>query len=346
MLLVLLLAFLAGPPPPPIKPPQLVKGDVVALVGLSSPMSPEQVRAAAENLERRGYTVKVAQDPRGRRGYLAGDDASRAEAFNKMIKDPGVKAIFCLRGGYGSPRVLDRIDYEALRKNPRIIVGYSDATALLLAIRQRAGVIAFHGPMGKEWAASRGLSPYSEKYFWDCFAPESPLFSNWGGERPAGMKAPSTLVGGVAEGIIVGGNLSMISSTMGTPYEIDARDGILFLEEVSEKPFRIDRMINQLRLAGKLGQARGILLGGFTGCDIPDPDGDLSLGEIFTDYFAPLGVPVLLDFPAGHVPDQVTLPLGARARLDADKRTLTILEPPVRRAEPSPSANAPKSQPR
>jgi muramoyltetrapeptide carboxypeptidase len=309
-------------------------------------MSPEQVKAAAENLERRGYRVKVAQDPKDRRGYLAGDDASRAEAFNKMVKDPEVKAIFCLRGGYGSPRVLDLIDYGALQKSPKIIVGYSDATALLLAVRRRAGLVAFHGPMGKEWSATRGLSPYSERYFWECFTPESPLFASWGGERPAGMKAPATMVGGVAEGTLVGGNLSMISSTMGTPYEIDARDSILFLEEVSEKPFRIDRMINQLRLAGKLGQARGILLGGFTGCDIPDPDGDISLGEIFTDYFAPLGVPVLHDFPAGHVPDQVTLPLGARVRLDADRRALTILEPPVQKAEPSPSAHAPKSPPR
>jgi muramoyltetrapeptide carboxypeptidase len=143
------------------------------------------------------------------------------------------------------------------------------------------------------------------------------------------MRAPSVFAGGQAEGVLVGGNLSVVCATMGTPYEIDTRDAILFLEEVGERPFRIDRMLNQLRLAGKLRQARGILLGAFPGCEGGDPEGDLPLEQVFADYFEPLRVPVLSGFPAGHVADHAVLPLGVRVRLDATARRLSILEPPV-----------------
>jgi muramoyltetrapeptide carboxypeptidase len=249
--------------------------------------------------------------------------------LNDAIRNAEVKAILCLRGGYGSPRILDQVDYESLRRQPKIIIGYSDITALLLAVRAKAGLVGFHGPMGREWSLGKGISPYSEKYFWDAFVARSSLFEDWGGERAGGMKAPTAIVEGAAEGRLAGGNLSLISSLMGTPYEIDTRGAILFVEEVQEKPFRIDRMLNQLRLAGKLKEARGILLGGFSNCDSRDPDGDLSLSEVFLDYFVPLGVPVLADFPAGHLPDQATLPMGVLVRLDATARTLTILESPV-----------------
>jgi muramoyltetrapeptide carboxypeptidase len=148
------------------------------------------------------------------------------------------------------------------------------------------------------------------------------------------MKAPTTMVPGIAEGVLVGGNLSVLCSTVGTPYEIDATDAILFIEEVSEKNFRIDRLLNQLRLAGILARAKGILLGGFTGCDVRDPEGDIPLAEVLEDYFRPLGVPVLADYPAGHLPDQAVLPLGIRVRLDAGAKKLTLLESPVARETP------------
>jgi muramoyltetrapeptide carboxypeptidase len=311
------------------KPPPLRKGDTIGLVAPASPVPAETVRAAAANLERRGFTVKVAPGSEARRGYLAGTDAARAEALNGFLRDPSVKAVLCLRGGFGSPRILDRVDYDAIRRDPKVIIGYSDITALLLAVQRRAGVVTFHGPMGGEWAPGRGITPYSEKYFWDAFADRSPLFTDWGGERAHGMKEPTALAGGSAEGILTGGNLSVLCSLLGTPYEIDTRDSILFLEDVSERPFRIDRMLNQLRLAGKLGQARGILLGAFTNCEDPNPSSSLSLGEVFTDYFATLGVPVLADYPAGHTADQATLPIGIRVRLDATARKLSFLETPV-----------------
>jgi muramoyltetrapeptide carboxypeptidase len=316
------------------KPPPLKRGDTIGLLAPASPLEAEEIQAAAANLRRRGYRVKLGAGLDRKLGYLAGSDTERAKALNEALSDPELKAIVCVRGGYGSPRLLDLLDYEAMRRQPKVIIGYSDITALLLAARKEAGLVVFHGPMGKEWSAKVGLSPFSEKYFWPAFAPENPLFENWGGERPAGMKAPFTVAGGTAEGVLVGGNLSVISCLMGTPYEIETRGAILFLEEVSEKLFRIDRMLNQLRLAGKLREARGILLGAFAGCE--EREGEVTRGEVLRDYFSTLGVPVLADFPAGHVPDHVTLPLGVRVRLDASAGTLTLLEAPV--AEPPEAA--------
>lgn len=340
--ILMLMAAATRTPQKCVKPPPLQKGDTIALVAPAGAAPASQIEAASANIEKRGFKVRLAQGLDARRGYLAGHDKSRAAALNAAIRDPEVKAILCLRGGYGSPRILDQLDYEALKRQPKIIIGYSDITALLLAVREKSGLVAFHGPMGREWSLGKGISPYAEKYFWDAFAAGSPLFSNWGGERPAGMKSPTAIVEGSAEGRLTGGNLSLISSLMGTPYEIDTRGGILFLEEVQEKPFRIDRMLNQLRLAGKLKEAAGILLGAFTGCDAQDPEGDLSLSEVFLDYFASLGVPVLTDFPAGHVADQATLPMGVLVRLDATAKTLTLLESPV--AEEMDAGEGPRAQ--
>jgi len=321
-----------------LKPPALRRGDTIGLVAPASPLAEARTRAAVTNLQKRGFIVRVERSGK-RRGYLATSDEARASALNRLIHDPAVKAIVCLRGGYGSPRILDRIDYAALVKQPKIIVGYSDITALLIAVRQKTGLVTFHGPMGNELGAKRGLSPFTEKYYWEALRnPATPLLTDWGGERSGGMRAPITIVGGEAEGVLVGGNLSVICSTMGTPYEIDTRDCILFLEEVSEKPFRIDRMLNQLRLAGKLQQARGILLGSFPGCKARDAE-ELALSEIFMDYFAPLGVPVLYEFPAGHVPDHAILPFGVKMKLDAIAGRLTILEPPVEPADDASTAS-------
>lgn len=329
---------------PPRRPPALEPPDAIALVAPASPATADQIARAAANLQKRGYRTKVFADPSEKRGYLASDDAARAEALNRAIRDPEVKAILCLRGGYGTPRILDRVDYEALAARPKILVGYSDATALLVAATKRAGIVCFHGPMGREWALGNGPSPFSERHFWAAFSAESPLFSDWGGARAPGMKAPVTLAPGVAEGVLAGGNLSLLCALLGTPYEVETKGAILFLEEVAEKPFRIDRMLNQLRLSGKLAEVRGVLLGSFEGCDVRDPEGGLNLAEVFSDYLLPLGVPVLAGYPAGHTPDQVTLPLGLRARLDAGAKTLSFLEPPVeaRAGEPRAAPEAPR----
>jgi muramoyltetrapeptide carboxypeptidase len=312
--------------PVTLKPPPLQKGDTVGLVAPASPLDEPVVQAAVENLRKSGYAVKLSLGYRQARGYLAASDEVRAAELNGFFADPEVKAIVCLRGGYGSPRILDRVDYDLLRRQPKILVGYSDITALLNAVHARAGLVVFHGPMGKEFAGAGGLSPFTAKYFWDVLQPSSPLAPDWGRNGDAnGMR---TLAGGVAEGVLVGGNLSVVTSTLGTPYELRCQGAVLFLEEVSEKPFRIDRMLNQLRLSGKLGQLKGVLLGSFTGCQENGKD-ELELDEVFADYFKPLGVPVLAGFPAGHVADQATLPIGVRVRLDATAKKLSLLESAV-----------------
>jgi muramoyltetrapeptide carboxypeptidase len=345
----------ADPPSPLLKPPPLRPGDTVVIVATSSPVSSGEVEEAAANLRRRGYQVKIAAGTLEKRGYLAGGDEARAAALNEALRDPEARLVLCARGGYGSPRILDRLDYQAIRRFPKAILGYSDVTSLLLAIEQRARLVTFHGPMaGKDFSGRGGLSPFAERHLLDLLGPASSesrgsAFADWGKDPPgASAEERRTIAPGSAEGPLLGGNLSSIAALMGTPYEIDARGAILFLEDVNEEPFRIDRMLNQLRLAGKLAGARGILLGAFTRCEPRSPRDSLSLEEVFADYFAGLGVPVLAGFPAGHLPEQAVLPLGVRVRLDATARTLSLLEPavaePVEAARGAPGEKAPGGQ--
>ena len=315
-------------PPATIKPRPLLKGDTIGIVAPASSMDDSLVRRAVENISRRGYEVKLSNGYLQRRGYLAADDKTRAAELNAFFLDKSVKAILCLRGGYGSPRILDRLDYDAIRQNPKIFIGYSDITALLNGIHTKTGLVSFHGPMAKEFSIGRGLTPYTEKYFWPAFTPESKLFTDWGGAGPKGRSHLKTLAGGKAEGVLVGGNLSVLTCTIGTPYEARSRDCILFLEDVSETPFRIDRMLNQLRLSGMLGRYKGVILGSFTGC-LPLRGRGIGLLDVFDHYFEKLGVPVLSGYAAGHQPDQATLPIGARVRLDATAKKVSLIETPV-----------------
>ncbi len=311
-----------------IRAPALQKGDTIGIVAPASAMDQASAMRAVENIVRRGYKVKLSDGYLKSRGYLAGEDKMRAAELNAFFADPSVKAILCLRGGYGSPRILDRLKYDAIRKNPKILVGYSDITAILNGIHSKTGLIVFHGPMAKEFSIGQGLTPYTEKYFWPAFTPESELFDDWGGAGPRGRKYLKTISGGKAEGVLVGGNLSVLACTIGTPYETRSDDCILFLEDVSEKPFRIDRMLNQLRLSGKLGEYKGVLLGSFTNC-LPLRGSGIGLLDVFDHYFSKLGVPVLSGYAAGHQGDQVTLPIGARIRLDATAKKVSLLEAPV-----------------
>ena len=314
--------------PSTLKPPALRKGDTIGIIAPASSMDDSLVRRAVRNISRRGYEVKLSTGYLKRRGYLAADDKTRAAELNTFFLDKSVKAILCLRGGYGSPRILDRLDYDGIRKNPKIFIGYSDITALLNGIHAKTGLVSFHGPMAKEFSIGDGLTPYSEKYFWPVFTPESRLFTDWGGSGPRGRGQLKTIAGGVAEGVLVGGNLSVLTCTIGTPYEARSDNCILFLEDVSEKPFRIDRMLNQLRLSGMLGKYKGVILGSFTGC-LPLRGSGIGLLDVFDHYFEELGVPVLSGYAAGHQPDQATLPIGARVRLDASAKKVSIIEAPV-----------------
>lgn len=304
------------------KPKALKPGDTLGLIAPSGGVQEaDRVDRAAACLEGFGFRVKTAPGCRASWGYLAGKDALRAADLNAAFADPEVDGVVCLKGGYGTPRILDALDYRTIAKNPKALVGYSDITGLHLALARKCGLVTFHGPMpGSDMlpefdAASRAgwMAALS------ATGPLGPL-ANPGGERL------ERLVGGMARGRMIGGNLSLVAATMGTPYEIDTRGRILFLEDVDEAPYRVDRMLTQLRLAGKLDQCAGILLGDWKNCVPKEGKPSLTLMQVFEEILAPAGKPVAFGFRAGHCSPAVTFPLGVEAVLDADAGTLEFTE--------------------
>ncbi|NLV88138.1 MAG: LD-carboxypeptidase [Tissierellia bacterium] len=304
-----------------IKPKVLRFGDTVGIIAPASPTTDGNIKKVEKKLTDMGFKVKMGKSVYERYGYLSGNDAVRAEDINSMFKDKEIDGIICIRGGYGTPRILDLIDYEIIKENPKVFVGYSDITALHIAFNQIAGLVTFHGPM----AASdmvRNFSDFSKDHLLKAIMDDEPL---GGISNPEGEEI-ITINGGIGEGEIIGGNLSLIVDTIGTPYEIDVKGKILFIEEVGEEPYNIDRMFNQLRLSGKLSEAEAIILGDFNKCDPEKPDESLTLEQVINDHIKPLGKPTIYNLQAGHCEPMVTIPFGVRARLDADKQELTILE--------------------
>lgn len=302
------------------KPKALRMGDVIGIVAPSSPAAEDIVYGAKEHLESMGFEVKLGKSCFALRGYLAGNDSLRAEDLNNMFLDKDVQGIICLRGGYGATRILKEIDYEAIKQNPKVFVGYSDITALHIAINQICSLVTFHGPMAGSNMAE-GLEYFSAKELMRAISSYEPmgLIAN-----PDGIEIKG-LVDGVAEGSIVGGNLSVIASTIGTPYEIDTEGKLLLLEEVEEEPYKIDRLLTQLALSGKLEAAAGFILGDWKDCE-SSTENSLSLMDVFNDIIIPFGKPTIYNLQAGHCTPKLTLPLGVRARLDGLEGTLTIEE--------------------
>lgn len=301
-----------------IRPPALRPGSRVALVAGAGPVPEGGVNRAIERVETLGWEAVPGNNCRCRTGYLAGTDAERAADLNGALRDPSIAAIWFLRGGYGTMRILPQVDWDALRTHPKALIGFSDNTAVHLAA-QRAGVVGFHGP-----------HPHTPEF--PDFARDELLRVLTVAEPagvlplPAGGRA-ETLAGGVAEGPLLGGNLSLLSATLGTPYAIRPEGAILFFEEVGEHPYRLDRLLSHLRLAGVLDAVAGIAVGGIT--ETPDIEGAPDGMEVVHDRLDGLGIPIATGFPFGHIDDNWTLPLGVRARLDADAGTLALLEPAV-----------------
>lgn len=304
-----------------IKPKALKLGDTIGIIAPASPTTDERVIKAQERLIQMGFKVKMGKSPYERYGYLSGTDVVRAEDINTMFKDKEVDGIICIRGGYGTPRILQLLDYQAIKDNPKIFVGYSDITALHIAFTQIAGLVTYHGPMVASDMIG-DFSDFSKDNLFRAIMNTEPMgkISNPEGEEI------TTINGGIAEGTIIGGNLSLIADTIGTPYEIDVKGKILFIEEVGEEPYNIDRMLNQLRLSGKLQEANGIILGDFNDCKSKKHDENLTLEQVINDQIRPIGKPTIYNLQAGHCNPMVTLPLGVKARLDADKKELIILE--------------------
>ena len=293
-------------------------------------MEDEQVERAVRNIESLGLRVKPGANVHLRRGNYAGTTFQQVEDFHAMVRDREVKAIWGGRGGSGGSLMLPHLDYGLIRAHAKVIVGFSDVTALHLAILRRAGMVTFHGP-----AAISTFSPYSVEHMRAVFmeprvpytiasAPES---VERGATHPEFTER--TLRPGVATGPLVGGNLSVLAALVGTPYGARMAGRIVFLEDVDEAPYRINRMLTQLVQSGELSRAAGVIFGLCAQCRTRDEGPTLTLEETLRDRFEPLHVPVATGLSFGHAPYNFTLPLGIRARFDASERTLTLLEPAV-----------------
>jgi muramoyltetrapeptide carboxypeptidase len=312
-----------------IRPRALRPGDTVGLITPSSYVSdPDRLALAERTVRYFGLVPKFGKNVRKREGYLGGTVEERVEDLHEAFRDPQVKAVFAVRGGYGAAQLLDRIDYDLIRSHPKIFLGYSDITALHLAIRKRTGLVTFHGPI----TLSR-FTPFTQTYFRKALFETDPLGRVTNPPDSDPLRPAHTLRTvrrGKARGPLTGGNLTLISTTMGTSYEIETRGCILFLEDVEEQPYSIDRMLTQLRLAGKLTGAAGVIFGECQDCRPrefqPSYESTLSVGEVVDEILAPLTVPVLSGLTIGHTDDQLTLPLGVMASLDADKGELVIEE--------------------
>jgi len=303
-------------------------GATIGVVAPAGPVAREDLQAGLKRLQEWGYRTVVGEAVPDRRGYLAGSDARRAADFNRMWADPAVDAIICARGGYGTMRILNLLDWDLIRQNPKFFCGFSDITALHLALEREAGLVTFHGPMV---AAFGGAEAYNGAGLRRALQETGPLGEvPWPDPAEEGAPRPLTIRPGVAEGRLIGGNLTLIVSLLGTRWEPDFSGRIVVLEDVDEAPYRVDRMLVQLLLAGKLQRAAGIVFGDSPTCLKGPPDRpSLALQEVLTELLGPLGIPVLYGFPCGHGPHRATLPLGVRARLDAEGGTLTILESAV-----------------
>lgn len=316
-----------------IYPRALQKGDKLAIVVPGSPVDREKIERAIRRYEELGFGIKTYGDLYRQHGYLAGEDTTRAEELMAAFADPEVSAVLPARGGTGITRLLERLDYDVIRENPKIFAGFSDNSALHLAIQKMTGLVTFHTPHLQDGLGHPdGMTERTVNAYRRALMAEQYHQSQQGYVVPLSDEAQSslaTLFPGVARGRLVGGNLSLIGALMGTPYDIETEGKILLLEDVDEAPYRIDRMLSQLRLAGKLCKIAGVLLGQFTDCNPPKDKPSLSLDQIFHHYFKGLNVPVIRNFPTGHTRDNVTLPLNAEVELDADRRCLMVLENPV-----------------
>jgi muramoyltetrapeptide carboxypeptidase len=265
-------------------------------------------------------------------GYLAGSDERRAEEFNEAFADPEVDGVLAVRGGYGCMRMMPLIDWDVVKKNPKLLLGYSDITALHAGMN-KVGIVSFHGPGPASGLGSeKGPTEFTGKYVLQAVeaTPESPA-GPYTVEVPKAVSEVDSFGKGKATGRLVGGNLSLISALEGTPYAIDTDGAILVIEDVNEAPYRIDRMIQQLKLAGKLDNIKGAVLGKFTEDFVREDkltdDQRFDTTGVLRQYFEDLGVPVLVNFPIGHYPQNCTVPLGGEVEVDADAKTLRILAP-------------------
>jgi muramoyltetrapeptide carboxypeptidase len=315
---------------PLLRPPKLVPGSRVALIAPAGPLLERDDLTRAEALcSALGYEPVLGRNTHHHHGYLAGTDDERLSDLNQALQDPTLDAVWCIRGGYGVTRLLDRVDYRAMVRQPKALIGFSDITALLNAISCVAGVVTFHGPV-----ARASMPPFSRAHFEQVLTRTDSPGRLGRLPAPADVLVPQesrivTLRGGSAEGPLAGGNLTLLQCLIGTPWFPDLTGAILFLEDVGEQLYRVDRALAHLRAIGALQGLAGIIVGRFTDLDRAGRDGAFGFDQVLATYFGPLNIPVAYGFPIGHIDAQWTLPLRVRARLDADAGEVDLLEPAV-----------------
>lgn len=327
-----MLPFLAQPvlsrkltKPKITKPKRLAKGDTIGVIAPASSLSAEDFNKALQNLADLGFKTKVGKYARGKKGFLAGTDKERLEDVHWAFRDTEVDAVWCVRGGYGVSRLLPDVDFKLIKNNPKIFIGYSDITALHTAIYQNCGLVTFHGPVAASYPSdytknhvlnvlTNPSAPYKIELSPDNVAKESNLFKT------------EVITKGKTRGKIIGGNLSLLSALAGTPFGLRNTKGkLLFVEDVGEQPYRIDRMLTQLRQSIDMRQLAGIVLGIFEDCN-PKTTDTQSLMDVLKDRLGDLGIPVIYGLSFGHIRDQFTLPIGIEAELDTENATMTFLE--------------------
>lgn len=306
-----------------IKPKKLEKNDVIGIIAPASPPDdPTRTEKGIKYLESLGYRVEVGKHIHSSKGYLAGEDTERLEDLHTMFKNKDVKAIICLRGGYGSHRILDKINYKLIRENPKIFIGYSDITALQMAIYQKSKMVTFAGPM---LATDFGgeINPYTEENFWKMITNSKKIGKV---VNPEDEKF-YILNKGRGEGKLLGGNLSILTALAGTDYLPAFNDAIMLLEEIREAPYRVDRMLMHLKHSGAFKKLKGIILGRFVNCYESDASkSTLTLNEVISDHLGQLKIPVIYNFKHGHIADSLTIPLGVKCKLNASRGFIEILE--------------------
>lgn len=313
-----------------VKPPRLKPGDTIGLVSPASGIKEDELQESIKNLETLGFKTVYNKAVLSRSGYLGGADKERADDLNNMFERKDVNGIVCTRGGWGAARILPLLNYDIIKNNPKILLGYSDITSLCYGITAMTGLVTFHGPVG-----TSTYNDFSVNNFKNVLMNPSPVYRMFNAPANPDKKetAAYSIRNGKAAGELVGGNLSIICSLIGTQYDIDTTGKIIFLEEVEEEPYRIDRMLTQMIQANKFQKAKGVALGIFSKCEPKEKDPafpvSFSLQEVLMQKLYDLNIPVIYGMSFGHIVNKFTMPLGIKAELDVDNQVITLLEPAV-----------------
>lgn len=296
-----------------VVPPRLHNGDAVALIAPGGPVTEKKIELAIANTKSFGLTPVLGKNVRAKHGHTAGTDAERLADLHEAFRNPSVKAIWCIRGGNGCNRLLPQLDYRLIRKNPKSLIGFSDITALSLGMYRKTGLISFHGPIGA-W----DFTDIDRQHF------QRILMEPSKGYTIRGTEETEVWYGGKVSGKLIGGNLCLLAALAGTPYDVDYKNKIVFIEDIGEKPRKIDRMLTQLRQSNNLGKAAAIVLGQFRNCEAKEGDDSLTLLEVLKDRVMDFNVPVVYNFPFGHGKDLATFPVGLDVELDTNKMSIQL----------------------